>query len=459
MKHVDLNPILDGMVGRRVPGRVKLLGSLAVLLGLGGFAAGLALDPAWAWGAYLTALLYTLAIAQGGVLFAAMLTLTWGRWGRPLKRMGEAVGFFLPLGYLLLLVFLLLGNGLYPWHEGTFLVEDPISLEPHNEWAIRSKPIWLNLPFFIGRQILGVGVLVLLDFLYIRASLRPDLVQTRIFMRQKHPDWQAPGWWALFAGSPQPIDIELKRAQRARAVVSPMIAILYAFVFSMLAFDLIMSLSPWWYANMFGAWFFASSFWLALAFLGIYGLLSRDWLGIRHLVNTRVTHDIGKLTLAFCMFWAYTFFAMLLPIWYANMPEETDFLLIRMYLPQWAWMAKTVGVLCFLTPFTVLVSRGIKKMKWPFIGILAVIMVGLFLERTLLVMPAVHFGDTFPVPLFLGVSLTVWVGFLGLLVLVTTWAMSRVPPVGVSDPRLHPHPWDVHVRPIPRRRKEREASA
>jgi len=450
-RHIDTNAILEGMVGRTMPRSVIVVSGLAILAGLAGFAIGMAVSPAWAWGAVLVGLVYSLGIAQGGAMFSTVQTLTWGRWGRPLKRIGEAQTLALPVLWVLLLVFLLAGHGLYPWSAGTFVVDQPIDIEPHGEWAIRTKPIWLSMPFFIARQLLGVGFLMTLSLASTRASLRPDMIQTLTYMRQRHPEWKAPGWWSWFASNPKPIDEEVKRGQRFQSNIGPLMGITYAMVFSMLAFDLIMSLSPWWYANMFGAWFFASSFLLGIQFMTITALLGRDWLGIRHLVTPAVTHDVGKLTLAFTMFWAYTLFAQILPIWYANMPEETDFLLVRMALPQWSWLAQTVAVLCFLMPFTVLTSRGIKKMKWPFIALIVVHMFGLFLERTLLVMPSVWLTDDFPVALLLFVSIPVVAGFVGVVALVSTYVLASVPPIVVSDPRLQPHPWDVHVHAIPER--------
>ena len=450
-EHVDVNPILEGLVGRKLPRSVLAVSAIAIGLGLLGFIYGLFANPAWAWGAFVTGLVYSLGIAQGAVIFAVIMTLTWGRWGRPLKRIGEAAGFYLPVGYVLLLIFLFFGHKLYPFVPNNYVTGTAVSLQPHSLWGHSTKPFWLGIDMLIARQALGVGFMILISFFYIRASLRPDLIQTQTFMRQKHPEWKAPGWWSWFTGNPKSIEDEVKKSDHTQSILAVILAWTYAIVFSFVAFDLVMALSPWWYSNMFGGWVFASSFWLSLAFIGIVALMARDWLGIRDLVTRAVTHDLGKLTLAFCMFWAYTLFAQILPIWYGNMPDETQFLLVRMRLPEWAWLARTVGVLCFLMPFTVLTSRGIKKMKWPFIGILSTIMLGLFLERTLLVMPSVYLGDTFPTGLFLAVSIPVGIGFVGLVTLCTTWALSQLPPVTVSDPRLQPHPWDVHVHPIPER--------
>lgn len=441
---IDVNPIIDAIPGREVPRSVVGIAAAGILFGTVTFGLCAWRHPEWAWGAFLVALVYTLAIAQGGVLFSVMMTLTWGRWGRPIKRIGESFAAFLPVGYLLLAFFLIAGNKLYPWNPHTFVASGPIGLAPHADWAISTKSLWLSLPFFAARQLVGFAVLITLDWLYLRASFGPDLAMAAARLKTTHPEFTPPGWWSLLGYSPT---ADAAAGQQRQTSIAPLIGFCYAIVFSLVAFDLIMSLSPLWYSNMFGAWFFMTSFWLSLAALGIYSLLSRDWLGITAYVSPNVTHDLGKLCLALCMFWAYTLYAQILPIWYAQMPEETQFLLIRMKpeMHEWNWLAQVVIVMCFLAPFSILTSRGIKKMKWPFIGVLSVIMIGVFLERTLLVMPSVWFERHFPFFLFATVSLGQLWSFGGMFVLLSSHVLSKVPAMVVSDPFLAPHPWDVHV--------------
>ena len=446
--HFDTNAHIDSIVTRAVPSTARAMGFIAIGIGLlsmvyGFFIAG---HAAWTWGAFLVALVYIMALSQGGIMLAVILTLTKAHWGRPVKRIAEVFGLFLPITYLLLVVFLLFGNGLYPWNPDTFVepfVGNPVPLAPHSELAISSKEFWLSKWFFIGRQLLALGLLFTLGLLYVRNGIRPDLIAAKARLGDK-----APSWWNWFTGSAKDVDSMVATGEKNQMVLATIIAPLYAMVFSLMAYDLMMSLSPWWYANMFGAWTFMSSIWVTFAAVGMYSVLSRDWLGIGGLVTRNVTHDIGKLCLALCMFWAYTTFAQLLPIWYANMPEETDFLLVRLFLPQWSWLAQTVGVMCFLMPFTVLVSRGVKKIKWPFVGITAVIMTGVFLERTLVVMPSIYFGDEFPTSYFVLISLGIWIGFLGLFFTFVTSVLSKLPAVGITDPRLTEHPWDVHVHDL-----------
>lgn len=441
----ELDAVVDSVATRSLPmavnvGSLGLVGLGVVAFGTGLFAAGD--QGAVAWAAFLVGVLYTLAIAQGGVLFSVIQAGTWGRWGRPVRRIAEAFGFFLPVAWGLLVVFLLFGLGIYSWNPATVIPGGPVDLHPHYPEVVPSKPIWLTPWFFRLRLALGVGFLIALDFVFLRASLRPDLMYARERLGAK-----APGWWGTIIGGATNLDATLAGGVATQKRLVPLLAITFALVMSMVAFDLIMSLAPFWYSNMFGAWTFVSSFWLSLATLGFVAMVGRDWLQLGKFVRPYVTHDLGKFMLAGSMFWAYTGFAQLLPYWYTDIPEETDFLLVRLFLPEWSWLAQTVAICCFLGPFTILLSRGIKKMRWPFVGICSLIMVGVFLERTLLVLPSVHFGDP-RTPLVAFVCVGTWLGFMGLFVQVVGRVLASIPPIGVTDPYLEPHPWDVHAHTL-----------
>ncbi|MFT4625704.1 MAG: hypothetical protein ACI8PZ_004375 [Myxococcota bacterium] len=441
----DVNPVIDGIAGRSLPGTANM--ATLAMIGVGvvglGYGFGVA-GAAWTWGAILVAIVYTMAVAQGGMMYAVVLTGTWARWGRPLKRIGEALAFFLPFAYLALLVFLVGGLTIYAWHPGTIIEGGQVDLRPHSPEAWASKELWLSPGFFMARHAIGFALLLALDFFYLRASLGPDMAMARERLGDKTPKNFL---WNLF-GKSSNVDEARTRGIREQSTLVPFIALTYAVVFSGLAFDLLMSLSPWWFSNMFGGWIFMSSFWLGMATMGLVAMLSRDWLKLGDFVTTSVTHDLGKLLLAACMFWAYTTYAQLLPIWYTDMPEETDYLLVRLFLPQWSWLARLVAITCFIAPFTILLSRGVKKMRWPFAGVCVLIMCGLFLERSLLVLPSIYFGDTFPAVDFILCNVFIWIGALGVLGQVVGRVLATVPPLVVSDPYLDTHPWDVHVHSL-----------
>src|SRR5882762_5880333 len=50
---------------------------------------------------------------------------------------------------------------------------------------------------------------------------------------------------------------------------------------------------------------------------------------LKNVVTLEHYHIMGKWMFAFCVFWAYIGFGQYMLIWYANMPEETQYYLTR----------------------------------------------------------------------------------------------------------------------------------
>lgn len=415
---------------REVPGNWRNLLYAGVGVGVASLGFGLATAHERTLGVLLVCLVYFMGVSQGGVMFAAVQTATLGRWGRPFKRVAESFAAFLPIVYVLYIAFLL-GGGLhiYEWSHPGF------ELPAH-------KAVWLKPGFFVARQIVGLGILILLSLTFVRNSLRPDMGVTAEAIGAR-----APAWWSRITAGWKGREAEVEEAYQKNIKLAPVIIVTYAIVFTLFAADAVMSLAPHWFANMFPAWIFVSSFWLAINWICIVTVLTKKWLKIDHLTKATNFHDLGKFMFALSIFWTYTFFAQLLPIWYGNMPEETGYLLLRLYTDTWGPLAKVVGAMCFLIPFTVLLSRGIKKLPESLVWVAMIIVTGVFLERFLLVMPQVWMEDSIPLGF---VEIGVLVGFVSGFLAVVTKVLSMVPPAPVTDPFMNPNPADVHVHAIGR---------
>ncbi len=414
-----------------VPPAVRAAGIAAMAVGALCFIGGLALGDHdtqnRTLGVFLTCLVYFMGAAQGGVMFSVAQTAALGRWGRPFKRVAESFAMFLPFLWLMYAAFLV-GGGLriYEWHETPM----------HGA----HKAVYLQPGFFIGRQLVGTLILFTMSMLFVRNSLRPDLGAAAEVLGDR-----APAWWGRITANWRGTAIEVEDAYQKNIRLAPVLIVSYAIIFTMVAVDAVMSLAPHWVSNMFPGWIFMSSFWLGINWICIISVFCREWLGVSHLITPKHYHDLGKMMLALCIFWTYTFFAQLLPIWYANMPEETSYLLLRIFAQPWAPFAKLVGMMCFLFPFTVLLSRGIKKIPNSLAAVAMVIATGIFFERFLLVMPQVWMKDTLP----LGpVEIGIFFGFVGGFVTVVTTFLSQVPAVPFTDPFMNPNPDDVHVHAI-----------
>jgi len=420
----NLSSVVDGAV-KPLPIRLILWCAGAIFAGIFGAHWIFSQWSERAMVGFLQNTVFWLGVAQGGFMLSVAMTLTRARWGRSLKRISEAFGIMVPVLYIGLLCFLCFGGmQIFPWmHE---------VLPAH-------KAVYLTEPFFWWRQVLGLGLLIFLNVKYVRASWRPDLghIQERL-------GDQAPGWYGWFTKDWKGLETEIETSEAQQRKWAAMIAVTYSLVFSFVAIDLAMSLAPHWFANMFPAWFFMSSMWSGMVAIGIYSLLAGRYLNIDSLLNPTVYHDLGKLIFGFCMFWGYTTYAQYLAIWYGNMTEETGFILLRTELDPWADVAKMVVLTCFLIPWTLLLSRSMKKIRTSFLAVCFLILIGIWTERFLVMMPSVWKGSDLPIGLG---EILMPFGFGGAMVLLVTWILSKIPAAPVTDKMYMPNDLEVHVHP------------
>jgi hypothetical protein len=374
--------------GANVPVSIPLVAVCVILtlVGVAGFIAGVMTESKpHAWEAFLSNFLFFFSVAQGGVVVSASMYLTQGRWGGPgAYRLAESFYFFLPVAFVLFWVLFFGRAELWPW------VSKP---------ELAKNPIWLNTPFFFGREGVALLAMILLDLWFVRVSQRVDVRQ-----------------WALSNDN-----ITLPPAAIRR--LAPAVALTYAAVMSLVAFDLIMSLAPEWKSTLFGAFFFAGAYWSGIVAMAFTAVLLRGRLGPGNLfTRDAIMHDLGKFTFAFSIFWAYTLFAQYIVIWYGDIPTETFYLVVRgaiiggytgftpWRIPTWA-----VPILVWVIPFTVLM--GVKPKKTPAIlGTVAFLgLIGMWIERYVLVVPSI---EPYHIP-FNWVEAAVTLGFLGIFGLCT----------------------------------------
>lgn len=421
----DFTKAIESIPGRAVPNQVRMIALGLLVVGLLISVYGAFTDGTRTGGAFVTNYMYFNGIAVGGFMLTPIAMITHSRWPRRVKRFSEALGVFIPVTWTCLTIFILVGGlDIYPWTYE--------EMPPH-------KAVYLTKGFFAARQIGGQALLMILAFLMIRASLRADMAHAKAHLGEKTPT-SFP--WSMFGNLGDP-SAETEVSQKTQLTLAPLMAIAYAVIYTMTAVDMSMSLSPYWYANMFPAWVFMSSIWSGLVYIALFSLIGREWLGVKELLPSNIYHDLGKLTFAFCMFWGYTTFAQYLPIWYGNMTEEIGFILLRVATEPWSQVSRAVFLLCFLAPWTILLSRGLKKIPSAYISVACVIAVGIWLERYLVNVPSIYKGETLPFFIEVGMA----AGFLGALILVVTEFLARVPAATIADPYMQPDPAHVHVSP------------
>ena len=358
------------------------------------------------WQIFLINFVFWAGLSQAGIVFSCILRITQARWGRPMLRISESIGAFVPVSFVLLLVLLFIGKDkILPY------IQDP--------YPYAAKEVWLSSGFLIGRHLLGFGLLFLLSMYYLYYSLRLDLGGAGEKLTGIS-GWIAEGW----KGEEERAEIWDKLIKFA-----PAIAIVYALVFSFIGWDFMMSLDPHWFSTLFGPYYFMGSILAAVGMIIILSSYVRKHLNLGDYITDHQFFDISKIMLGLLMFWVYLTFSQFLPIWYANMPEETGFVIARTQMEPFTTLSWVVMSCCFFFPFVSLIPRTTKVVNQLTIFIAVVSLSGLWLEKFVLIVPSIshdiHFG-------FIEVLITA--GFASGFVLTFLCFIKTFPIMPVGDP-------------------------
>lgn len=366
-----MNTAVDIRTGRYTPPLPSSLTTpLWVCIGIGSlaFLAGiLGLSPQRAWQAYLVNWLFWSGLSLSGLIIAALLQVTNARWAGPLRRIAECSAAFLPVSFLLFILVLLGRSYLFPW------LQHPVE----------AKHAWLNAPFLFFRDIAGIGILYSIGCVFLYHTLRPEAERI-----PEHTSGWGSSLLTILRCKWRGAETEQANSQRLLTILSPVFLLLYAVLFSLLGFDLVMSLDPHWISTLFGAYFSIGNVYAGFAVVAIGAVVAHAKLDTPSLPTAQQSHDLGKIIFGFCILWAYLFWCQYLPIWYGNLPEETGFVLTRLAEQPWASLSFVVLVLNFLIPFPVLLSKRIKHIPTALASLGMLIVLGMWLERYVLVVPS-----------------------------------------------------------------------
>ncbi len=360
------------------------LGAIVLLLGL------LSGHPERTWWAYQTNFVFWVGMAQGMVVFAATQKLAKGHWSGVIIRFAEAGAAFTAVGVVLFVGLIIGRQYIFTW------IHEP---RPEVGW-------WLTSKWFFVRNGAILAVLSWLSWRFVRHDTAPDVRE-------------------VTGGEVVARTEDAARISRDAAIL----ILAFAFGYSLLGYDLIMSLATKWVSNLFGAFYFMGSFLAGLMLLAVLAIVLRRAMGLAGIYTSRQQHDLGKLCFGFTVFWAYLMWSQFLVIWYGNLPEETYFIFYRLY-GVWRPVGIAVFLLVFLIPFIGLLGVKPKLFAPTMVGFALVSLVGIWLERYLEVVPAINQGAGPAIGLpEIGVTLF----FGGLFCMSWAWFASRYP---IISPRL-----------------------
>ncbi|MFT3764300.1 MAG: hypothetical protein QM820_02070 [Minicystis sp.] len=342
---------------------------------------------------YLAAWLTAVYLAVGALVLLLTIHAMRAGWPTAVRRLLESMVATLPVLAVLFLP-ILAGLGLlYPWVHPDRIADE------HARHIVEHRAPYLNPGFFVVRAVIYFAIWIAIAVVLRRWSFaqdegaRPDL---------KHKMYVASGF------------------------LLPVVAI--TLVFS--SFDWVMSLEPTWYSTMFPIYVFASGF------VGAIGLLTAVTYAAERSGTLAGLHEshyyaLGRLLLAFTIFWAYAAFFQFMLIWIADKPEEVAF-----FLDRWEGPFRAASILLvmarFVVPFVLLMPYRIKRRPRPLTWMALWIVASTYIDFHWLSAPLLR-RRALPYNL-LDLAAIALVG--GVAVAFGAWRLRGRAVVPVHDPRL-----------------------
>jgi hypothetical protein len=304
--------------GHRLLSPTRLVAALVVGgVGIAVCISGATSQPAQFWPAYLVAAVFWIGVSLGGLSIGLLHRVTGGRWGWGfgMGRELQALMGALPVA-VVGVAFLYFGlKFLYPWASDSTV---SVALNPHQTRYLA--------PSAVGMRFIGCAAAWSLLALWCQAGYRKS----------------------VFDGEPHPIP---------RISAFGLIFMWLTMTFA--SIDALMSLTPKWSSSMFGALHC-----MGFGVSGIAAAIILRTIGFRGRPLNRdevnITQDLGSLTMAFNLMWAYFAFSEYLIVWSGDIPAE-----VRWFLPRQAGWVKLLGqavvVGHFALPFLLLLSRDLKR--------------------------------------------------------------------------------------------------
>jgi hypothetical protein len=326
------------------------------LILLGGAALGLvvsliyALIPslrtqfAFSW---LFAFMYFFTLTCGSLFWVLVHHATDAEWSVVVRRVLEHLASLIPIALLFFLPLFIFKSHLWHWWD----------IPAGADEILDKKRGYLNHGFFIIRYLAFFVALSGIALSLRSNSIRQDA--------DGHPRYTISNRKLAIAGIP-----------------------LFAVSLTFGAVDWLMGLDYHWFSTMWGVYVFAGAAGSAMSLLvlTVTALRSRGYL---QLVTLEHYHIMGKLMLAFTIFWAYIGFSQYMLMWYANMPEETEYF-IRRNIASWNYLSTLLVVGRFFLPFPLLLLQWTKKVPRVLCCVAGWIVCMQMLDLYVIIMPMLH---------------------------------------------------------------------
>ncbi|MCC6681931.1 MAG: hypothetical protein IT445_13610 [Phycisphaeraceae bacterium] len=394
---------------------------------------------------YLTGFAFALSIGLGSLLLVLTTHLFRAGWVIVVRRVIEchaAAVSVLSVLLIPLLIYVFSGSGWpYPWAAAVVPRhgEPGVHVEPgHDEQSVHDVAAEIrNSKFEIRNSDYGDPAAATASMMDHMIHVKRPFLNAGVFTllwTACFACWSILGVWYLRSSAAQDRSGD-PHLTNQREKFAPLGTLLFAATLTLAAFIGLMSLDPTWYSTMFGVYYFSGSMIGALATI-ILVLMVLQNAGVISSVNIEHYHDLGKLLFAFVVFWAYIAYSQYMLIWYAAIPVEQPWTIVRglstVHHNGFSYFALFMLFGHFVLPFLFLLSRHVKRHR-VMLAIGAAWM--LFMHGAdvfwLVLPPYQH--ETFPLPL---PEILCMIGATAVLLAGAARYAAGVSVVAYGDPRL-----------------------
>jgi len=290
--------------------------------------------------AWVVGLVLNFGFCCGGLLLLMLQYVTGGKWGLLLRRPLEAMSRTLPLiiVYWVALGFML--KRLYMWANPGLVDEDIQKrlITPEQVQTIRHAIEWKHPMLNVGTYwVVGLICFAIWGFYTWRLN-------TLSLKREADSPASTPMWIKKFEN------------------ISGFGMVVYSLTMTAMVIYWVMSMDVTWYSSVYGLLFLVGQGYQVMALALITAMSLSKAEPFKTILRGTEQYDLGKFTFAFVMLNMYLAFSQFLIIWSGNLPEEIPWYMDRIN-GHWGIICTLDFIFHWLVPFSLLLSKDIKKNK------------------------------------------------------------------------------------------------
>ncbi len=305
------------------------------------------------WGLLVTNFIFFLGVSQAGIVFSVIMRVSKSKWGLHYSRVGELMTLaFIPVAIITFIIIYLGGT------EHLFYWVNPEIVTSRGGHLPEHLSPWLTKGLFFWKNILAMAGFYILSVVYFR------------FARSEEK------------GCESCCGIKVKTILN---FLGGFICVFFAFANTFIIWDFVMMAIPHWESTIFPIYFWVGNLFAGFCFIYIatrFFIATPPGKGL----PVKYAEGMGVLLMGFVLLWIYMFFSQHIVIWYADLPVRTGpyFAAREGHFQATYWLMMFAS---FFIPFTALIFRRVKHSGTGIYAVAIIIIIGMWLDRYLMVVP------------------------------------------------------------------------